>query len=75
MIYNSKLSGYSVLFREKILELQPFILSYWAWAKQHQGKRYRTQALCYLDKAIDLDPHYEAGRKCSKELKNRLLKK
>lgn len=47
---------------------------YWAWAKQHQGKKYRTQALNYLDKAIALDPNYEAGRKRSEELKNKLLK-
>jgi len=48
---------------------------YWAWAKQHQGKKHRTQALNYLDKAIALDPNYEAGRKRSEELKNKLLKK
>ena len=48
---------------------------YWAWAKQHQGKKHRTEALNYLDKAIALDPNYEAGRKRSEELKNKLLKK
>lgn len=48
---------------------------YWAWAKQHQGKKHRTQALNYLDKAIALDLNYEAGRKRSEELKNKLLKK
>lgn len=47
---------------------------YWAWAKQHQSKKHRTQALNYLDKAIALDPNYEAGRKRSEELKNKLLK-
>ena len=36
--------------------------TYWAWAKQHQGKKYRNQALQYLDKAINLDPDYKAGR-------------
>ncbi len=48
--------------------------TYWAWAKQRQGKKYRTQALAYLDKAIALDPHYKAGRKKAEELKMLLTK-
>lgn len=46
--------------------------TYWAWAKQHQGKKYREQALNYLNKAIELDPEYKAGRKRAEELKNKL---
>ena len=48
--------------------------TYWAWAKQHQSKKYRTQALQYLDKAIALDPEYKAGRKKAEELKSKFLK-
>ncbi|KAA9332004.1 hypothetical protein F0P94_13330 [Adhaeribacter soli] len=43
--------------------------TYWAWAKQRQDKKYRTQALTYLDKAIALDPNFKAGRKKVEELK------
>jgi tetratricopeptide (TPR) repeat protein len=43
--------------------------TYWAWANQHQQKKYRTQALAYLDKAITLDPNYNAGRKQAEALK------
>lgn len=43
--------------------------TYWAWAKQHQTIKYRTQALAYLDKAITIDPNYQAGRKRAEELK------
>ncbi len=46
--------------------------TYWGWAKQHQGKKYRNQALQYLDKAIQLDPNYQAGRKRAEELKKKL---
>lgn len=46
--------------------------TYWASAKQHQEKKYRKQALEYLDKAINLDPNYKAGRKRAEELKNRM---
>lgn len=46
----------------------------WAWAKQHQGKRYRGQAIAYLDEAISLDPNYKAGRKKAEELKFILAK-
>lgn len=48
--------------------------TYWAWANQHQGKKYRNQALEYLDSAIQLDPNYEAGRKRAEELKTKLIK-
>ena len=41
---------------------------YWAWAKQHPQRKYRSQALAYLQKAIELDPHYLAGRKRSEGL-------
>jgi tetratricopeptide (TPR) repeat protein len=48
--------------------------TYWAWAKQHQGKKFRKQAISYLDKAINLDPNYKAGRKRAEELKIQLTK-
>lgn len=48
--------------------------AYWAWAKQFSGRKYRNQALAYLDKAITLDPHGQAGRKRAEELKNKLLR-
>lgn len=47
--------------------------TYWAWANQHQGKKYRKQAILYLDKAIELDPNYKAGRKRAEELKAKML--
>lgn len=48
--------------------------TYWAWAKQHQSRKYRVQALKYLDKSISLDPNYRAGRKKAEELKTILQK-
>ena len=48
--------------------------TYWAWAKQHQNKKYRTQSLAYLEKAISLDPHYKGGRKRAERLKAQLSK-
>lgn len=48
--------------------------TYWAWAKQFKSKKYRGQALRYLDKAIALDPYYKAGRKRAEELKQHMLK-
>ena len=48
--------------------------TYWAWAKQHQGDKYRDQAIAYLDKAIMLDQNYKAGRKRAEELKLKLNK-
>ena len=54
----------------------PKIMSftYWAWANQHQNKKYRKQALNYLDLAISLDPDYKGGRKRAEELKEKLAK-
>ena len=43
--------------------------TYWAWAKQRQGRKHRRQALVYLDKAISLDPTYKAGRQKAEDLK------
>ena len=48
--------------------------TYWAWAKQRQGKKYRSQSLAYLEKAISLDPNYKAGRQRAEELKAKLAK-
>jgi hypothetical protein len=48
--------------------------TYWAWAKQRQSKKYRTQSIAYLDKAISLDPNYKAGRTKAEELKTALTK-
>lgn len=45
---------------------------YWAWANQHQSNKDRQQALQFLQKAIDLDPTYKAGRKKAEELLNKL---
>ena len=45
---------------------------YWAWANQHQSKKYRTQSSAYLDNAISLDPNYVGGRKRAEELKMKL---
>ncbi len=46
--------------------------TYWAWAMQHQSKKYRITSISYLDKAIELDPNYNAGRKRAEELKNKM---
>ncbi|MEO6820672.1 MAG: hypothetical protein ABI204_13145 [Ginsengibacter sp.] len=43
--------------------------TYWAWAKEHQEKKFRTQAINYLDRAIHLDPNYKAGRARAEKLK------
>lgn len=43
--------------------------TFWAWAKQHQGRKYRQQALQYLNRAIELDPNYQAGRKRAEKLR------
>jgi len=42
--------------------------TYWAWAKQFRNKR-RMEAIHYLDKAIELDPNYQAGRQRAEALK------
>ena len=36
--------------------------AYWAWANAHRGKRFRTLAKTYLEKAIALDPDGIGGR-------------
>jgi hypothetical protein len=48
--------------------------TYWAWAKQRQNKKHKSQSLSYLEKAISLDPNYKAARKKSEELKTKILK-
>lgn len=48
--------------------------TYWAWAKQHQSKKYRSKSLEYLDKAIALDMDYTAGRKKAEQLKAKIKK-
>lgn len=48
--------------------------SYWAWANAHKEKKHREQAIIYLNKAIELDPNYESGRKKAEELKLEFLK-
>ena len=46
--------------------------TYWAWANQHKNKKFRNQSIVYLEKAIQLDPDYKAGRKKAEELKSKL---
>jgi len=48
--------------------------TYWAWAKQHQGNRFRKEALSYLDLAIALDPNYKAAKSKAETLKLKFLK-
>ena len=48
--------------------------TYWAWSNQHKSKKYRNQAIIYLNQSILLDPNYTAGRKRAEELKSKLLK-
>ena len=48
--------------------------TYWAWAKQHQSSKYHKQAISYLDKAIELDKNYQAGRKRAEDLRAKLMK-
>ena len=48
--------------------------TYWAFAKQRQSKKYRTQSLAYIDKAILLDPNYKAGRTKAEDLKIAMTK-
>ena len=48
--------------------------TYWAWAKQRQSKKYLTQSLSYLDKAISSDPNYKAGRQKAEDLKVKITK-
>jgi hypothetical protein len=46
--------------------------TYWAWAMQHQSKKYKNTSISYLDKAIALDPNYTAGRKRAEELMSKM---
>ena len=46
--------------------------TYWAWAKQHQEKKYRDQTMEYLDRAIALDPNSKAGRSRAEQLRSKL---
>ncbi|MBK9211957.1 MAG: hypothetical protein IPO14_03095 [Saprospiraceae bacterium] len=48
--------------------------TYWAWAKQRQNGKNKAQSLIYLDKAIELDPNYKAGRQKAEELKTKMTK-
>lgn len=48
--------------------------TYWAWAKQWQNKKYASQAKEYLERAIALDPNYEAGRERSEQLLKKIEK-
>lgn len=54
----------------------PKIMSftYWAWANQRQGKKYKPQSLTYLDRAIAIDPNYTGGRAKAEQLKAALSK-
>jgi hypothetical protein len=47
---------------------------YWAWANQRQKGKDKAQSLQYLDKAIELDPTYKAGRKRAEDLKAKMTK-
>jgi len=47
--------------------------TYWAWANQHQGKKFRNEAISYLDKAITLDPNYKAARQRAEKLKTKMM--
>ncbi len=48
--------------------------TYWAWANQRQSSKYKNQSLIYLDKAIELDPNYKAGRRRAEALKAKMTK-
>jgi hypothetical protein len=42
---------------------------YWSWANQRQTGKYKAQSLIYLEKAIELDPNFKAGRQRAEDLK------
>ena len=42
--------------------------TYWGWARAHKQKKFRKQAIEYLNTAIKIDPEYKAGRKRAEEL-------
>lgn len=47
---------------------------YWAWANQRQNGKNKAQSLIYLEKAIELDPNYMAGRQRAEDLKAKMMK-
>ena len=47
---------------------------YWAWANQRQYGKNKAQSLIYLEKAIELDPNYKAGRQRAEDLKAKMTK-
>ncbi|PKG42872.1 hypothetical protein CXF67_08005 [Psychroflexus sp. MES1-P1E] len=49
--------------------------TYWGWARAHKAKSFRKQALIYLERAIKIDPEYNAGRKRAEELRSEYLYK
>lgn len=48
--------------------------TYWAWARAHSKKKFRQKAITYLNRAIEIDPNYKAGRKRAEELKEQYSK-
>jgi tetratricopeptide (TPR) repeat protein len=48
--------------------------TYWARAKRMQNRKFRTQAIAYLEKAIALDQAYKAGRAKAEKLKGKMTK-
>lgn len=49
--------------------------TYWAWANQHQAKKYKSQAIQYLDKAILLDPNFKAANEKASNLKLKISRR
>jgi hypothetical protein len=44
-------------------------------ARANKSKKNREQAIKYLNRAIEIDPNYKAGRKRAEELKEKYGKK
>ena len=53
-------------------EIMSFV--YWAWANQRQNGKNKAQSLIYLEKAIELDPNFKAGRQRAEDLKAKMTK-
>jgi tetratricopeptide (TPR) repeat protein len=74
----AKIDFESIINKQKInpdyADFRLMSFSYWAWARANSGKKYRKQAIEYLNKAIEIDPNYKAGRKRAEELKERYSK-
>ena len=74
----AKLDFQSIIEKEKenieYANWKVMSFTYWAWAKQHQARKYRAQSLAYLEKAIALDPDYKAGRQKAEDLKANLAR-